>query len=158
MLPTATSPSDSSSARRAQEGREGDVTALERRRLVKAGQGEQVLDEALDPRHLGQHDALDSPHLLGRRSLAAGQHLKLPADRGERRAQLVGGVGDELALAREGVVKAVQHVVEGLGEGPHLDRRSRPRRRCAGVSSPASTAVAVAAMRRNGAAVRAASR
>ena len=86
-----------------------------------------------------------------------GEDFELAADRGQRAAQLVRGVGDELALAGEGVVEAVEHVVEGLGEGAQLRRRaglgsSR------GVRSPASTSPAVAANRRSGAAVRAASR
>jgi hypothetical protein len=50
--------------------------------------------------------------------LAAGRADALVADRGERAAQLVRGVGDEAALAGEGVLEPVQHVVEGLGEDP----------------------------------------
>ena len=45
-----------------------------------------------------------------------GQHLELAADHRQRRAQLVRGVGDERALARERVGQTVEHVVEGVGQ------------------------------------------
>jgi hypothetical protein len=35
---------------------------------------------------------------------------------GQRGAELVGGVGDEAALAVEGAVEALQHGVEGVGQ------------------------------------------
>jgi hypothetical protein len=35
---------------------------------------------------------------------------------GERGAQLVAGVGDELPLARESSLEAIEHVVEGVGQ------------------------------------------
>ena len=95
--------------------------------LVEPGEGEQVVDEALHPPHLGQRHRLDPMHLGGARALAAGQHFELAADRGQRAAQLVRGVGDELALLREGPVEAVEHVVERLREGAQLGRRRRAR-------------------------------
>ena len=49
-----------------------------------------------------------------------GEHFELAADHRQRRAQLVRGVGDERALARERLGEAVEHVVEGVGEHPHL--------------------------------------
>ena len=52
--------------------------------------------------------------------------LDLPADHGQRRSQLVGCVGHELALVIEGVLQAVQHVVVDVDvdvDGP--DRRTR---------------------------------
>ena len=69
----------------------------------------------------------------------AREHLELAADHGQRRAQLVRGVGDEAALAREGVLEPVEHVVEGVGEHAHLVRAGRavPIR---GERSPPSTA------------------
>ena len=53
-------------------------------------------------------------------SLLRGEHLELAADHGQRRAQLVRGVGDERALARERVGEPVEHVVEGVGQHAHL--------------------------------------
>ena len=53
--------------------------------------------------------------LVGRR-----EHLELPADDRQRRAQLVRGVGDELALGGKGIGEAIEHAVEGLREDLHL--------------------------------------
>ena len=68
-----------------------------------------------------------------------GQHLELPADHGQRRAQLVGGVGDERPLARERLREAVEHVVEGVGEHPASRRGGarggHPREQVAGVDA-----------------------
>ena len=61
----------------------------------------------------------------------AREHLDLAADRGQRRAQLVRGVGGERLLAREGLLEAVEHVVEGVREDPRLVAAGRGRR-CAG--------------------------
>ena len=111
----------------------GQVDPLARQRPagVEPGQQQQVLDQRGHPARLG----LDAAHRVRdvRRHLlaaAAGQ-LGVTADRGERRAQLVAGVGDELAdagLARlprgERVARRAEHPVQ---------RRSRPcRPRCSG--------------------------
>ncbi len=50
---------------------------------------------------------------------------RLTADHRQRRAQLVRRVGDELALALEGVRQAVEHVVEGFGQDQELTARAR---------------------------------
>ena len=98
--------------------------------LVEAGQGQQVLDQHAHARGL----VLDAPHrLLDVGRLARGAHaeqLGVAADRGQRRAQLVRGVGDEapqailagLALA-EGPLEAVEHRVERDAEAADLGPR-----------------------------------
>ncbi len=58
--------------------------------------------------------------------LLRGEHLELAADHGQRRAQLVGGVGDELALAAERLREPVEHVVERLRRGPATSLPSGP--------------------------------
>ncbi|MNI42565.1 hypothetical protein D3C73_968640 [compost metagenome] len=54
---------------------------------------------------------------------SAEQHFQESVDRGERRAQLMGGVGGEpphlllgLTLIAEGNLQPLQHPVEGVGE------------------------------------------
>ena len=83
------------------------------------GQQQQVLDEPLHPQRLG----LDARQRVGDRrghrlALATGQ-LGIPADGGERGAQLVRGVGDELAhpllalvTRLQRALDVVEHVVE----------------------------------------------
>ena len=100
--------------------------------LVEAGQGQQVLDQHAHPRRL----VLDAPHrLLDLGRVARGAHaeqLGVAADRGQRRAQLVRGVGDEapqailagLALA-EGPLEAVEHRVERDAQAADLGARVR---------------------------------
>ena len=44
------------------------------------------------------------------------QHLQVAADDRDRRPQLVAGVGDELALQREGLLEPVEHRVEQVAE------------------------------------------
>jgi hypothetical protein len=87
--------------------------------LVEARQQEQVVDQDTHARRL----VLDAPHrLLDVGGVARGAHaeeLGVAADRGQRCAQLVRGVGDEtpqtilagLALA-EGSLEAIEHGVE----------------------------------------------
>ena len=60
------------------------------------------------------------PDVLGRRVRVAREHLELPPDDRERRAQLVRRVRDERRLAVEGVLEAVEHRVEGGGEVAQL--------------------------------------
>ena len=89
-------------------------------RLLGLGQQQQVVDQPADARDLGLHEALDAAHLLAGRARLRGEHFELAADHGQRRAQLVRGVGDERALAGERLGQAVEHVVEGVGEHAHL--------------------------------------
>ena len=61
--------------------------------------------------------------VAGVRRPAARQHLEVRAQRGERRAQLVRGVGDELALRALRALERLEHRVERASPG------ARPRRR-----------------------------
>ena len=97
------------------------------RHLVQAREGEQVLDEHAHPRGL----LLDARHRLRRVLRAArradAEELGIAADRGQRRAQLVRGVGEEapqavlarLALA-EGALDLAEHRVEREAQAPDL--------------------------------------
>ena len=80
------------------------------------------------------------------------QQLDLGAQHGQRRAQLVRGVRDEVALAREGALEPLEHAVEGAWRArrPRRGRRPSPAR---SERSPESTAAATAAMRRSGRAI-----
>ena len=99
--------------------------------LVEAGERQQVLDEDAHARRL----VLDAAHRLrvsasrvARRADA--EQLGVAADRGQRRAQLVRGVGQEAAQAvlaglalGERALEAVEHRVEGQAEAPDLRAR-----------------------------------
>ena len=113
------------------------------------GEHQQVVDEPRDPRDLGQHQPLDAIQLGARRVLLGGEHLELPADDRERRAQLVRSVGDERALAGERLGETVEHPVERLGQDPDLVaavvRDLHPRPQIAGIDAgrrPAPSAAA----------------
>ena len=83
------------------------------------------------------------------------EQLDLRAEHGKRRAQLVGGVGDEVALARERSFEPLQHVVECLAQDLHLATtcaRAGAHREIA-----CSTAAATLVIRRSGAAISVAS-
>ena len=72
---------------------------FERPPLVETGEQEEVLDEHAHPGRL----VLDPPHrrreVLGAARRPAPEQLGVAADRGHRGAQLVGGIGEELAEA-----------------------------------------------------------
>ena len=97
---------------------------LEAASLLGAGEEQQVVHEALHPVDLRGDQCLDAADVFRADVVRARQHLELAADHGERRSQLVRGVGHELALPREGVVEAVEHVVERLRE--RADLLARP--------------------------------
>ena len=85
--------------------------ALERPARVEAGEQQQVLDEPGHPRRLG----LDLGQRGGGGLGAVARQLGVAGDGGERRTQLVGGVGDELAhllLAAVPLVERRLDVVE----------------------------------------------
>ena len=93
------------------------VSTLERQPpALGAGDQQEVLGE------LGQ--AVDllrstsaSPRGAPRASSAVPQReLELRAEQRERRSQLVAGIGDEVALALEGVLEPLEHLVQGLPE------------------------------------------
>ena len=98
--------------------------------LVEPRERQQVLDEHAHARRL----VLDPPHRLldvgGLARRAHPEQLRVAADRGERRAQLVRGVADELAqaiLARlalgERALEAVEHGVEREPDAADLGAR-----------------------------------
>ena len=123
---------------------EVDGLVVERTARVEAGEQQQVVDERGHPDRLGLDPADRVGDPLGDRLLLAAGQLGIPADRGERGAQLVARVGDELAypfLALltlvEGVVDVVEHLVERGARpdrprcecrcpAPGLARRCRP--------------------------------
>ena len=72
-------------------------------------------------------DLLEQALALGRRQIAGAQHLEIRPQRRDRRAELVRGVGHELALRPRGVLERaggllqrVQHGVERVGEAREL--------------------------------------
>ena len=100
----------------------GDVGRLqvERRLRIQPGEQQQVLHERRHPARL-RLDAAQGVLGVGRQLVVgpAGQ-LGVPPDRGERVAQLVGGVGDEPAHlglgampGRQRLLDVVEHLVEG---------------------------------------------
>ena len=88
-----------------------------------AGQREHVADQAVELVEAAQqrHGALVPARLVG----LTVEQLDLGAQHGERRAQLVRGVGDEVALAPERPLEAIEHVVERV----RTARRTSPRPR-----------------------------
>ena len=118
--------------------RQVDRQAVERPSLVDAGEQQQLVDQ--DAHALGL--LLDAAH--GRLEVggavfgAAMEELGVAADRGERRAQLVRGVGQEAAqpvLGRlalgEGVLDVLEHAVERQGRAGRPPYARRPARRAA---------------------------
>jgi len=98
---------------------EVDGLVVERTAGVQAGEQQQVVDQRGHPDRLGLDPADRVGDPLGDRLLFTAGQLRIPSDRGERGAQLVARVGDELAypfLALltpvEGVVDVVEHLVE----------------------------------------------
>jgi hypothetical protein len=87
--------------------------------VLGLGEQQQVVHQPADAGDLALDVLLGASHVGGARILLGGQDLELAADHGDRSAELVGGVGDEVALALELGREAVEHAVEGIGE--HLD-------------------------------------
>ena len=104
-------------------------SALEEVAALGAGEQQHVVDQPGRPGDLRRDQPLDPAHLLGVRVLLGRQHLQLAGDDRQRRAQLMRGVGDELALGGERLGQPVEHVVEGLGE--HVDLAAAEARRAA---------------------------
>ena len=97
-----------------------DRLALQRPTLVEAREQQEILDEQAHPLGL----TADSPHrareILRAAFGAAREELRVGAHRGERRAQLVRGVGDEAAQAPVGGFDLAEHVVERDAEAADL--------------------------------------
>ena len=92
--------------------------------LVCARDHEQVGRERGEPLGLlcGRPDRILE---LGVRARMAKRELELGPKQGERRAELVRGVGDESPLVLEGRLEPLEHLVERLGEPRHLVARRR---------------------------------
>ena len=84
--------------------------------LLVAGELDEVADERGQLLELRDHVGAQPLAVAGVRRPAAGQHLEVRAQRGERRAQLVRGVGDELALRALRALERLEHGVEGARE------------------------------------------
>ena len=91
-----------------------------RRRLAVARQRDEVGDEVAELLGLLDHvvEQRAAVDLVHRRRVA--QDLDVRAQRGHRRAQLVRGVGDELALLGLRGLQAREHPVEARGHPPDL--------------------------------------
>ena len=79
--------------------------------------------------------------IVGRGVRVGERDLEVGADHGQRVAQLVRRLLDELALALEGLVEAAEHVVEGVGQLVELvvgPARSMRRDRSVAWISPAT--------------------
>ena len=102
----------------------------ERPAPIQLGQQQEVLDQAAHARGL-LLDPLQGPvdaRLVG--EAAPAQQLGVAPDRGQGRAELVGGVGHELAqpllggrLLGEGLLNLGEHLVEGRAQAAHLGGR-----------------------------------
>ena len=98
-------------------GERGDVDGL----LVTGGrlaarQQQQAGDQPLAAVDGVTHGLAHLAQLLGAGVGVGERHVDLGAHDGQGRAQLVRGVGDEVALAGEGAVQPAEHAVEGVGE------------------------------------------
>ncbi len=129
---------------------EVDRPRLDEPSCLRAGQREHVGDQAI---HLVQPPQQRRARLVTMRVVRlAVEDLDLGPQDGQRRAQLVRGVGDEVALASERPLQPCEHAGRRHRPG------SRPRRalrwpRPGATRSPASTAAATSAMRRTGRAI-----
>ena len=85
-------------------------------RLVAARELDQVGDEHPQLGRLLLDVGQQPRALVGRQGVGLRQHLDVRAQAGDRRAQLVRGVGDELALGGDRALERVEHGVEVLRE------------------------------------------
>ena len=91
---------------------------------LPVGQGEERVDQLLLLGALVEHLLAGRPERAGRRLRVAQDQLKQRADRGQRRAELVRGVGDEPPLGVERAFEATQKAIDRVGELPELVLRS----------------------------------
>jgi len=83
--------------------------------FLAAGEGEQAVDEAFMALVDGEQGGAELTQRLAGLRVVEGDLDERAVD-GQRGAELVGGVGDEAALAVEGAVQPLQHGIEGVGE------------------------------------------
>ena len=94
--------------------------SLADRQLVAAGQFGQVADQVGQLLELHQ-DVVDQDRAVGLGELVdPADDLEIGAQAGERGAQLVGGVDDELALGAPGELEGLEQPVEGAAQPPEL--------------------------------------
>ena len=95
---------------------------------LRAGEREQVADQAAHALRLGRH-VIQHLGALGRfHPLAVlAEQIGVAANRGQRGAQFVRGVRDEAALRVEDRLQPAQHAIEGLPEIRHLVAGARHR-------------------------------
>ena len=95
---------------------------LDRRRLglLVAGELDEVADERAQLLELRDEVGAQAVAVLGVGRAAARQHLEVGAQRGERRPELVRGVGDELALGALTALERFEHRVERARQAREL--------------------------------------
>jgi hypothetical protein len=99
-----------------------------------ARQHQQLLDQARGAVDAGGQAA--DGHLARFRRIGAVQALRLQAQRGQRRAQFVGGVGDEVLLGVEGRAHAPEQQIQFVHQRAHFVRQAgfRHRRQIVGLA------------------------
>ena len=95
------------------------------RLLVPACELGQVADEIRQFLELHQHVVDQDVAVLFAELVDAADHLEVGAQAGERRAQLVRGVEDELALGPARGLERLEQAVEGAAQPPQLVRAAR---------------------------------
>ena len=94
---------------------------------LDARQPQQALRQRLEPARLAERPQHQAALVVGGRGLLG--EFEVGLEGGQRRADLVRGVGDEPAQRDDGGLVALGHGVEGVGEATELvtarDRRAR---------------------------------
>ncbi len=83
---------------------------------LAAGEHQQPVEQVVQLVGADQHPLAHPPQLAGIGVGVVERDVDLGADRGQRGAQLVAGVGDEPALRGKPGLQAIEHRVEGVGE------------------------------------------
>ncbi len=90
---------------------------------IQCAQREQIVGQADHPREfhiqMAQHPVRFCGVILGR---AHAQQLHRPAERGEWRAQLMGGIGHKTFLRGEGILNLSDHAIKRAAQLPNLIR------------------------------------
>ena len=107
---------------------------------VEPGQVEQVGGELGQPASPARAWSAGTPRAWRASRSSLCQQLEEPGQREQRRAQLVGGVGDEVLAGAVDLREPALHEIEGPGQPAELVRGAR--RRSAGRTGPAATRLA----------------
>src|SRR6266516_6803185 len=94
--------------------------------LVGAGQSQEITDEAAQPSGYGMNRAKDTQIVFWREDLQERQ-VGFAANDGDWRTQFVRGIRDKASLAHEGLLKVVNHLIQGQRELVHFILRPRQR-------------------------------